>query len=72
MAARRSAATILNSFLAKSNFLAVKPAKIDARKIGHLTNGVWQDGKGYPQEGGHRVPFIASWPGEIELLGICF
>lgn len=43
-----------------------KTAKIDARKMGHLTNGVWQDGKGYPQEGGHRVPFIARWPGKIE------
>lgn len=43
-----------------------KTAKIDARKMGHLTNGVWQDGKGYPQEGGHRIPFIARWPGKIE------
>ncbi|MGJ8723561.1 MAG: sulfatase family protein [Roseibacillus sp.] len=43
-----------------------KTAKIDARKMGHLTNGVWQDGKGYPQEGGHRVPFIARWPGKIQ------
>lgn len=43
-----------------------KSAKVDARKMGHLTNGVWQDGKGYPQEGGHRIPFIARWPGQIE------
>lgn len=33
--------------------------------MGHLTNGVWQDGKGYPQEGGHRIPFIARWPGKV-------
>lgn len=43
-----------------------KTAKEDARKMGHLTNGVWQDGKGHPYEGGHRIPFIARWPGKIE------
>ncbi|MBK1833585.1 sulfatase-like hydrolase/transferase [Roseibacillus ishigakijimensis] len=43
-----------------------KTAKIDARAMGHLTNGPFQDGKGFPQEGGHRVPFIARWPGVIE------
>ncbi|MDB4257784.1 arylsulfatase [bacterium] len=42
-----------------------KTAKIDARAMGHLTNGIWQDGKGYPQEGGHRIPFIARWPGKV-------
>lgn len=43
-----------------------KSAKADAKKLGHITNGVWQDGKGKPYEGGHRVPFIARWPGQIE------
>ncbi|MDP0491118.1 MAG: arylsulfatase [Verrucomicrobiota bacterium JB023] len=43
-----------------------KTAKVDARKMGHITNGPFQDGKGHPQEGGHRVPFIARWPGHIE------
>lgn len=42
-----------------------KTAKVDARALGHLTNGIWQDGKGHPQEGGHRIPFIARWPGKI-------
>ena len=42
-----------------------KTAKEDARKMGHITNGPWQDGKGHPYEGGHRVPFIARWPGKI-------
>jgi hypothetical protein len=32
---------------------------------GHVTNGPWHDGKGTPYEGGHRVPFIARWPGRI-------
>ena len=42
-----------------------KTAKADAKAMGHVTNGPWQDGKGYPYEGGHRVPFIARWPGKI-------
>ena len=42
-----------------------KTAKIDARKMGHITNGVFKDGKGYPFEGGHRIPFIAAWPDRI-------
>lgn len=43
-----------------------KTARIDARKLGHYVNGPWRDGKGHPYEGGHRVPFIARWPGKIE------
>ena len=43
-----------------------KSAKADAKKLGHVTNGPWQDGKGKAYEGGHRVPFIARWPGKIE------
>ena len=42
-----------------------KTAKADAKKLGHVTNGPWRDGKGRPYEGGHRVPFIARWPGHI-------
>jgi arylsulfatase A len=40
-------------------------AKGDAKALGHVTNGKWHDGKGSPFEGGHRVPFIARWPGRI-------
>ena len=43
-----------------------KTAKEDAKKLGHVTNGQWRDGKGKAYEGGHRVPFIARWPGHIE------
>ena len=43
-----------------------KTAKEDAKKLGHVTNGAWRDGKGHPYEGGHRVPFIARWPGRIQ------
>jgi len=42
-----------------------KTAKIDARKMGHLTNGKYKDGKGYPWEGGHRIPMIVRWPGKV-------
>ena len=42
-----------------------KTAKADAKMLGHITNGPWRDGKGYAYEGGHRVPFIARWPGRI-------
>ena len=43
-----------------------KSAKADAKKLGHATNGPWHDGKGYAYEGGHRIPFIAKWPGKIK------
>lgn len=42
-----------------------RSAKVDARALGHITNGPWHDGKGSPFEGGHRVAFIARWPGQI-------
>lgn len=42
-----------------------RSAKKDAQAMGHVTNGPWHDGKGSPFEGGHRVPFIARWPGQI-------
>ncbi|MGB7345295.1 MAG: arylsulfatase [Pirellulaceae bacterium] len=43
-----------------------KTAKEDAKKLGHVTNGPWKDGKGYAYEGGHRIPFIARWPERID------
>jgi len=33
---------------------------------GHKMNGDWRGIKGTLWEGGHRVPFIASWPGRIQ------
>ncbi|MEY2879256.1 MAG: hypothetical protein RLZZ15_1636, partial [Verrucomicrobiota bacterium] len=32
---------------------------------GHLPNGPWRGKKSQLWEGGHRVPFIARWPGRI-------
>ena len=64
---RGTDSTILNLASSTGNILDnYKSAKVDARKMGHLTNAPWQDGKGHPQEGGHRIPFIARWPGKIK------
>ncbi|CDF79850.1 arylsulfatase [Formosa agariphila KMM 3901] len=35
-------------------------------KSGHQSNDIYRGGKNQPYEGGHRVPFIASWPGKIK------
>ena len=32
----------------------------------HRSNGPWRGAKGRIEEGGHRVPFVARWPGVIE------
>ncbi|WP_276165462.1 sulfatase family protein [Zobellia alginiliquefaciens] len=33
---------------------------------GHKSNDIYRGGKNSAYEGGHRVPFIASWPGKIK------
>ncbi len=37
----------------------------DKEKFGHHACGVLKGHKASPNEGGHRVPFIARWPGKI-------
>jgi arylsulfatase A-like enzyme len=51
------------------------PAEI--KRYGHAANGRWRGEKADIWEGGHRVPFIARWPGKIkagsvnaELIGL--
>lgn len=34
-------------------------------KSGHKVSDIYRGSKNLPYEGGHRVPFIAVWPGEI-------
>lgn len=38
----------------------------DIAKWGHRANGPWRGQKADLWEGGHRVPFIARWPGRIK------
>lgn len=38
----------------------------EVRIFGHKANGDWRGEKGDIWEGGHRVPFIARWPGKIK------
>ncbi|TWT54939.1 Arylsulfatase precursor [Rubripirellula amarantea] len=35
-------------------------------EAGHDSSGEWRGFKNSPHEGGHRVPFVAVWPGHIE------
>ncbi|HEX7899882.1 MAG TPA: arylsulfatase [Planctomycetota bacterium] len=37
----------------------------DVRKWGHRANGPWRGQKADIHEGGHRVPFLARWPGKV-------
>lgn len=37
----------------------------DIQKWGHRANGPLAGGKARPEEGGHRVPFVARWPGQV-------
>jgi arylsulfatase A len=37
----------------------------DVEKFGHAAAGNWRGMKGDIWEGGHRVPFIARWPGKV-------
>jgi arylsulfatase A-like enzyme len=38
----------------------------EIKLFGHKANGDWRGQKGDIWEGGHRVPFIARWPGKIK------
>ena len=37
---------------------------------GHRSSDIYRGGKNQPYEGGHRVPFIASWPGHIKAKSV--
>ncbi|MBM3727170.1 MAG: arylsulfatase [Acidobacteria bacterium] len=38
----------------------------DRQKFTHRANAAWRGQKADIQEGGHRIPFIARWPGRIK------
>ena len=38
----------------------------DVREYGHRSVGPWRGMKNDAYEGGHRMPFVARWPGKIE------
>ena len=43
----------------------------DIEKFGHRAAGPWNGMKGALTDAGHRMPFIASWPGKIEAGSSC-
>jgi len=40
--------------------------EVELKNNKHKANGVYKAGKGQPEEGGHRVPYIVRWPGQIK------
>ncbi|MCK5944862.1 MAG: arylsulfatase, partial [Planctomycetes bacterium] len=43
----------------------------DVEKFGHSASGPWRGMKGDAFEGGHRVPFVARWPGRVAAGASC-
>ncbi len=43
----------------------------DIERFGHRAAGPWNGMKGALTEAGHRMPFIASWPGQIKANSTC-
>jgi arylsulfatase A-like enzyme len=56
-------------FFASDNGAHWLPTDID--KWNHRANGPWRGQKSDVWEGGHRVPFIARWPGRIPPGSTC-
>jgi arylsulfatase A-like enzyme len=43
----------------------------DIEKFGHRASGPWNGMKGALTDAGHRMPFIAGWPGKIQAGSSC-
>lgn len=52
-------------FIVTSDHGALTYFTDDAGEGGHQPNGPWRGQKGDIWEGGHRIPFLARWPGRI-------
>lgn len=52
-------------FIVTSDHGAVESFTDDAGPGLHAPNGPWRGQKGDLWEGGHRIPFVASWPGVL-------
>jgi arylsulfatase A-like enzyme len=48
-----------------------KAEDFEGRDYGHKSNGEWRGQKADIWDGGHREPFIASWPAEIHPGRVC-
>ncbi|VGO18542.1 sulfatase family protein [Pontiella sulfatireligans] len=40
------------------------------QKLGHYSSGIYRGAKSSIFEGGHRMPFIVRWPGEVETSSV--
>ena len=70
--------TTLNKLKLKDNTLVIFSSDNgpvwypqDIEKFGHSAAGPWNGMKGALTEAGHRMPFIASWPGQIQAGSSC-
>jgi len=52
------------------DFMKYGPGSV-TRRFGHRMSGPWRGAKGTGWEGGHRVPFIVSWPGHTKPGTVC-
>jgi len=43
----------------------------DLEKMGHFPSGPLRGFKGDAWEGGHRVPFLVRWPGQVKAGSVC-
>ena len=54
-----------NTLLIVTSDNGARPGDEDGETYGHLANGMYRGYKMHVWDGGHRVPFVASWPQAI-------
>ena len=60
-----------NTLMIVTSDNGAQPADVDGETYGHKSCGDWRGFKADIWDGGHRVPFIARWPGRIEPGTTC-